>query len=89
MSLTNPTSNFYFGGSNEFGVRNLQLFYGRAFLNQQSTIAPAASQAVWGGQGTQPTVVTTASVRQGWYFGATFNLSNFIQSIIGGGGGAK
>jgi hypothetical protein len=86
MSLTNPTGNFYLGGSNEFGVRNLQLFYGRAFLNQQTKIAPAVSQAVWGGQATQPTVATTATVRQGWYFGATFNLSNFIQSIIGGGG---
>jgi hypothetical protein len=85
MSLTNPTSSFYLGGSNEFGVRNLQIFYGLSLLNQQSRLSAYSAQQIWGGQGTPATVATISTIHYGLFIGATFNLSNFVQSIIGGG----
>jgi hypothetical protein len=86
ISLANPTSNFYLGGSNEFIVRNLQVFYGAAFHNIPARLAPGSAQPLWGGVGTAPSVVTVSRLQKGFFFGATFNLSGFIQSLFGGGG---
>ncbi len=87
MSLSNPTTNFYAGGSNELLVRNVQLFYGVAFHNIATGLAPGPSQPVWGGVGTAPTVSTVSGFQRGFFIGGTFNLSGFIQSLFGGGGG--
>jgi hypothetical protein len=84
MSLTNPTTNFYVGASNEFGVRNLQVFYGYSSLNLPSKLVSPGSQQVWGGQGTAPAVATTSAFQHGVFLGATFNLSNFVSGLIGG-----
>jgi hypothetical protein len=86
ISLSSPASNFYIGGSNEFLVRNLQLFYGVAFHNIPNALAPGSTQPLWGGTGTAPTVGTISRLQKGFFFGATFNLSGFVQSLFGGGG---
>jgi hypothetical protein len=84
ISLANPTKNFYLGASNEALVRNLQVFYGVAFQNASLRLAPNTSQPVWGGGGTQPAVATVSGFQKGFFIGATFNLSGFIQSLFGG-----
>jgi hypothetical protein len=89
LSLTNPTSNFYVGGSNEILVRDLQVFYGASILNLPYRIAASTTQAVWGGQGTSPSVATASRFNPHVFVGATFNLSNFVSSLFGGGIGAK
>jgi hypothetical protein len=83
ISLTSPTNNFYAGASNEFGVRNLQIFYGVSFRNVANRLALPGSQQVWGGQGTAPAVATISAFQHSFFVGATFNLSNFIQSLFG------
>jgi hypothetical protein len=85
MSLTSPTSNFYIGGSNEIFVRNLQVFYGLSVLSQQSRLSAPGLQPLWGGQSTAPTPAIISANQYGMFIGATFNLSNFVQSLIGGG----
>jgi hypothetical protein len=85
ISLSSPASNFYLGLSNEFLVRNLQLFYGVAFHDVPTTLAPGSTQPLWGGTGTAPTIGTVSRLQKGFFFGATFNLSGFIQSLFGGG----
>jgi len=85
ISLANPTTNFYLGASNEAFVRNLQFFYGVGFHSTSLRLASGASQPAWGGAGTPPTVATTSGFLKGFFFGATFNLSGFVQTLFGGG----
>ena len=47
-SLANPTSNFYLGGSNEIGVRNVQLFYGWGWQKTAKGLANLGSQPLFG-----------------------------------------
>jgi hypothetical protein len=79
LSLSSPSSNFYFGGSSEI-LRNLQLVYG-------FNVAKVTKLA----EGTVPTSSTSPATVQryakGGYIGLTFNLSGFIQGLFGGGGG--
>jgi hypothetical protein len=86
ISLSSPTNNFYLGLSNEFLVRNLQLFYGEAFHNIAARLAPGSTQPLWGGTGAAPAIATVSRLQRGFFLGATFNLSGFIQSLFGGGG---
>jgi hypothetical protein len=87
FSLANPTNNFYLGGSNEFLIRNVQVFYGLAFLKVPVELGTPTSQPVWGGVGTAPSVSTKQGFQKGFFTGFTFNLSGFIQSL--GFGGSK
>jgi hypothetical protein len=87
LSLANPTTNFYVGGSNEMFVRNVQVFYGVAFRNIATGLAPASNQPSFGGTGTPPAVATVSGFQKGFFIGMTYNLSGFIQSLFGGGGG--
>jgi hypothetical protein len=89
LSLSNPANAFFIGGSSEFGVRNLQIAYGYSFHNAPTHLAAGSSQSVWGGQGAAPAIATASTFATGWYVGATFNLSSFVQTLFGGGGGAK
>lgn len=86
FSLASPTSNFFLGLSNEFPVRNVQLIYGLSLIKTGLEIA-GPNQAVFGGSGSVPAVVTKQSFQKGFFMGLTFNLSNFIQSL--GFGGSK
>jgi hypothetical protein len=87
ISLSNPTTNFYVGASNEVLLRNLQIFYGASFHNTALKLAPGATQALWGGTGAAPTAATVPGFQKGPFVGVTFNLSSFIQSLFSGGGG--
>jgi len=87
FSLANPTNNFYVGGSNEFLVRNVQIFYGLALLKTPVEVGAPTTQPVWGGAGTAPAVMTKSGFQKGFFLGFTFNLSSFIQSL--GFGGSK
>jgi hypothetical protein len=87
ISLSNPTTNFYVGGSNELLVRNFQIFYGLALHNIGTGLAPGPSQPVWGGTGSAPAPATVSGFQKGGFVGGTFNLSGFIQSLFSAGGG--
>jgi hypothetical protein len=88
LSLSNPTTNFFLGASNELFIRNVQAFYGLALHNVPLTLAPGSSQPIFGGAGTAPTVGTVSKFQKGFFLGVTFNLTGFVQSLFGGGGGA-
>ena len=81
FSLANPTNNFYLGASSEFLVRNVQVLYGLALLKAPVALGTPASQNVWGGVGTAPTVSTQQGFLKAPFAGFTFNLSGFIQSL--------
>jgi hypothetical protein len=87
ISLSNPTTNFYIGASNEALLRNLEIFYGASFHNTPLKLAPGTAQPLWGGVGAAPTAATVPGFLKGPFVGVTFNLSGFIQSLFGGGGG--
>jgi hypothetical protein len=87
ISLANPTTNFYVGASNEALLRNVQIFYGASFHNTALRLAPGSTQPLWGGVGAAPTAATVSGFQKGPFVGVTFNLSGFIQSLFGGGGG--
>jgi hypothetical protein len=89
LSLANPTTNFYVGGSTEFPVRNMQVFFGLAFHSISTRLSPGSTQPLWGGTGTAPAVATVSTLQKGFFLGMTFNLSGFVQTLLGGGGGAK
>lgn len=84
-SLSNPTGNFYVGGSNEVFVRNIQAFYGLAFQKVARGLGAATSQPTFGGLGTAPAVTTVQGFQKGFFVGVTYNLSGFIQTLFGGG----
>jgi hypothetical protein len=87
LSLSNPTTNFFLGASNELFIRNVQAFYGLTLHNIPLTLAPGSSQPIFGGGGTAPTVGTVTKFQKGFFLGVTFNLTGFVQSLFGGGSG--
>jgi uncharacterized membrane protein YgcG len=89
LSLANPTTNFYIGGSMEVGIRNIQVFGGWAFLKMPTRLGAPATQPIWNGTGTVPAVSTVSGFARSPFVGVTYNLSGFIQSLFGGGGAAK
>jgi len=88
LSLSNPTTNVYVGASNEFLLRDVQIFYGLGLHNAGASLGPGSTQPLYGGQGTVPAAATLSKFQKGFSLGVTFNLSGFIQTLIGGGGGA-
>jgi hypothetical protein len=80
-SLSNPTGYFYVGGSNEAGIRNVQIVWGLAWQKVAIGLANPLTQPVYGGLGTIPTVNTVSGFHRGLYLGITYNLANFIQSL--------
>jgi hypothetical protein len=77
FSLTNPGSDYFFGGSSEFFVRNVQLVYGFHYgkiteLTPNQADDPFSSTA----QATQQKFVGKA------FIGATFNI-DFIKRVFG------
>lgn len=79
LSLSSPASNFYFGGSSEFFLRNVQLTYGLSIAK--------VPEAAAGSNGTSP--ATSQHFKPGAFVGLTFNVSGFIQGLFGGGSGGK
>jgi len=77
LSLANPTSNFYAGGSSEFFLRNVQLVYGVSLTK----VSDLASQ--------NPLNATTAATKSRftarWFVGLTFNISGFVQGLVSAG----
>jgi hypothetical protein len=77
LSLSSPTSNFYFGFSSEFLMRNLQLVYGASII-QESRLGGTVTTI-----NNQPTALfLTKKYNVGGYLGFSFNISGFLQSII-------
>jgi hypothetical protein len=78
FSLSSPTSNFYVGGSSEI-IRYIQINYGFA-IAKVPRLSPGAFA---------PTSSTTPATFQvfakGGYGGLTFNLSDFVKSLVKGG----
>jgi len=82
MSLANPTTNFYVGGSMEAFIRNVQVFGGMAFQNVATGLGTLATQPAWGGLAPVPTVSIVSGFRRGFFVGMTYNLSGFVQSLF-------
>jgi hypothetical protein len=80
-SLSNPTSNFYVGGSNEIAVRNIQLVYGFSWQKMATGLANPGTQPPFGGVGAAPAVATVQGFHRGFFVGMTYNLSSFFQSL--------
>lgn len=76
FSLTNPSTNFYFGGSSAIFNRNIQVLYGVSFA-RVNVLAPADLQL----SGT--TAATRQQFAKGGFIGVTFNILGFIQSLPG------
>jgi hypothetical protein len=75
FSLSNPTTNFYMGGSSELFIRNLQLVY-RFSLNRVTALDAASVQY------SASTPATHQIYAKGGFVGLSFNISGFIQSLI-------
>lgn len=76
FSLTSPTTNFYFGGSSELFIRNLQVVYGLS-LYREATLYPSTQAVV----GTSP-ATSRQTFFEGGFAGLSFNITGFIQSLI-------
>jgi hypothetical protein len=78
FSMSSPTSNFYVGGSSEV-IRYIQLNYGFAIAKvprlSPGAFAPSSST----------TPATFQVFAKGGYAGLTFNLSDFVKSLVKGG----
>jgi len=79
LSLSNPSSHFYLGGSSEI-VRNVQFVYGLA-LAEVPRLAPGVG--VSASNSSAPGTVQKFST--GVYGGLSFNISGFLQTLFGGG----
>jgi hypothetical protein len=77
FSLTSPASNFYFGGSSEFFLRNLQIVYGFSLAKTSTLSPPGTVQA-----STVTTPPTYQTFSKGGFVGLSFNVSGFIQSLF-------
>jgi hypothetical protein len=75
ISLASPSTNFYFGGSSELFVRNLQLVYGFS-LNRVSALDPASLQL------SATTAATHQVLAKGVFVGLSFNITGFIQTLF-------
>jgi hypothetical protein len=72
ISLTSPSSNFYFGGSSEFPkLKNVQITYGFALVRGSVLEPPYLSN----------TAVSKTHFFKGGFLGITFNIIGFIQSL--------
>jgi hypothetical protein len=74
LSLSSPSTNYYVGLSSEFLLRNVQLTGGLS-IAKESRAAPGLTM------GTSPNTVQRFS--EGWFVGLTFNISGFIQGLVG------
>jgi hypothetical protein len=83
MSLTSPSSSFYAGGSFEL-IRNIQAVIGNNWAKQARLPNPSVNIA-----SNATTATTVQRFSNGAYYGLTFNISGFVQSLFGGGGGAS
>jgi hypothetical protein len=88
LSMTNPSSNFYFGLMEEFpGVRNLEIVGGFT-VAKTAHLAPANTfQAPPSAQNSTPPTVQKFST--GGYIGLSFNVSGFLTSLFKGAGGGS
>lgn len=77
FSLASPTSNFYIGGSSEF-IRYVQVDYGFAVAKQQRLV-PGAFAAT-----SSTTPATSPVFAKGGYVGLSFNLTDFVKSLVKG-----
>ena len=73
------------GGSNEVLIRNVQIFYGLAFQKVAKGLAANTSQPLWGGIGAAPAPTLVQGFQRGFFFGMTYNINGFIQSLFSGG----
>lgn len=76
ISLSSPSSNFHIGAASEF-ARNLQLVYG----------VSAVDETRLGGKittfnGSPTSLITAKKFNVGGFFGVTFNITGFIQTLI-------
>jgi hypothetical protein len=87
FSLTSPTSNYHVGFASEAFYRNLQLIYGASIVqNTRVAGAPAMTSA----NPPAPIMVgnlvaysqTKKVFNAGAFFGITFNITGFIQTLI-------
>lgn len=78
ISLSSPTTNFHFGFASELFMRNLQLIYGTSFV--QETRLPKGG--TFTANGLTVALSTTKQFNRGGFFGLTFNITGFIQSLI-------
>jgi hypothetical protein len=77
FSLTAPSSNFYFGASSEFFLRNLQAVYGFSLAKVPTLAPPGTVQAA-----TATTPATVQRFAKGGFVGLSFNITGFIQSLF-------
>ena len=75
FSLSSPSTNFYFGGSSELFVRNLQLVYGFS-IAKTGVLQPTANQL------SATTAATQQVFLKGGFVGVSFNITGFIQSLF-------
>jgi hypothetical protein len=78
ISLSSPTTNFHVGFASELLVRNLQLVYGASLIQETRLAGTTAGEPV----GVPGTLLTAKKANYGGFFGFTFNISGFIQSLI-------
>lgn len=83
MSLTSPSTDFFFGVSSEV-IRNVQIVAGR-HIGKINELSPTGVNDPT--SGTAP--LTTQHFHPGWFVGATFNISNFIQTLFSGSKGGS
>jgi hypothetical protein len=82
FSLSSPTSNFYFGGSNEI-LRYVQFNYGFALAK----VSKLATGTFVLSSATTPNTVQV--FKEGAYFGFSFNIVGLIQGMTGSQGGSS
>jgi hypothetical protein len=80
LSLTNPSTSFYWGLSFEV-VRNIQFVVGLNTAKQAGLPDPPANIP-----GNTTTAVTVQRFTTKPFYGLTFNVSGFVQGLFGGGG---
>lgn len=85
FSLSAPTNNFYFGGTNEL-LRLVQVNYG--FVAAKVPKLAGDVYIASGGSST-PTPITNQVFAKGGYIGLSFNISGLIQSVTGSGGSSS
>jgi hypothetical protein len=79
FSLTSPSSDFFFGGSSEFFVRNVQLVYGLHYGQTTHLVPNQISDPA-----SKDPQATQKLFNKGGYVGLTFNI-DFIKGLFSGG----
>lgn len=80
LSLSSPTTDFFFGASVEL-LRGVQFVNGWHYGKINSLVSPLVNDPT-----SSAAPQTTLKTKNGYFLGITFNI-NFIQSLFGGGGG--